>query len=326
MSCNYPMIGIPDGKTKEGKTKYKMLGRYDRSLLETYRDAVKIPCGKCSGCRANKCREWADRMILELDHSQSAVFLTLTYDDPHLPVRINLSTGQVECTLNKRDLQLFMKRLRKHRLFRDRELRFYACGEYGKNTQRSHYHIILYNVELSDFPDLVPRGSNELGQQYYKSDILANEIWKNGFCLVAPMSWNTCAYVARYVKKKDYGLASDEYVERMREPEFSVMSRNPGIGMYYPLEHPEFKEKSKYYFADQQGSIEVHFPKAFLNFLERTDPDFYEQIKEQRRNFAQDSEIIKLSQTDLSSMELDMISEQKIERTSDLLDTYRTAL
>lgn len=322
MSCNYPMLAIPDGTTKTGKTKYTMLGRYDESLSKDYPDAIKLPCGKCSGCRAAKCREWADRMILELDHSGDAVFLTLTYNDACLPVFLNLETGQVEASLLKRDLQLFMKRLRKR--FKNRELRMYACGEYGSTTHRPHYHMILYGVSLQDFPDLSPRGTNELGQQYFSSDFLANEVWKNGFCLLSDVSWNTMAYVSRYVKKKDYGLASEEYTNRITQPEFSVMSRNPGIGMYYVQEHEDWKDKTKYYLSSDRGSIEVYFPKAFLKFLEKTDPDFYAQLKEQRKRGALDSEIAKLCQTDLSSMELDQLHEKSIERTSDLLDRYRT--
>ena len=324
MSCNSPFLGIPGEMLPSGKRKINILGRYDVSMLQDYPDAVKVPCGKCSGCRAQKTREWADRMILELDHSGTAVFLTLTYDDEHLPMYYNQQTAETVPTLRKRDLQLFMKRLRKRKEFKGRELRYYACGEYGSTTHRPHMHMILYNVSLDDFKDLAPRGTNELNQPYFSSDILAKEVWKNGFCLIAPVSWSTCAYVARYVKKKKMGLVSDEYVERMYEPEFSVMSRNPGIGMYYPVEHPDFKEKSKYYFADQNGSVQVNFPKAFLRFLENTDLEYFMKIKEERKIMANDIAFNRVIHTNLSGMELDGIAEKKIEKTSDLLDFYRT--
>lgn len=321
------MLAVPDGFTESGKTHYKMLGRYDRFEGVVHPPgAIKLPCGKCAGCRASKCREWADRMILELDHSCSAVFLTLTYNDEHLPVFLNLSSGQVEPTLKKRDLQLFFKRLRKCKLFHDREIRYYACGEYGSNTNRPHYHVILYNVSLGDFSDLSFRGTNELGQAYYSSDFLANNVWKNGFCLLAGISWNCCAYVARYVKKKDYGLVSDEFVERMKEPEFSVMSRNPGIGMYYVVDHPDFANYSKFNVSVEGFPKSVTLPKPFLNYLEKTDPDFYGILKEQRRQAANDSELSKLAMTDLSSMELDMIGDDKLVRSGALLDSYRVVL
>lgn len=322
MSCNKPLLAIPtDDFTSTGKKKYLPIGRYDFELSKSFPDAIKIPCGKCSGCRAQKSREWADRMILELDHSKKAVFLTLTYDNDHVPCLMQVTTGQAQLTLQKRDLQLFFKRLRKK--FKDKELRYYAVGEYGKNTARPHYHIILYGVGLEDFRDLVIQGKNELGQLYYRSDSLARDIWKNGFCLLSEVSWNTCAYVARYVKKKDYGFQTDEYVDRMTQPEFSVMSRNPGIGMYYPVEHPDYADRQKYYFGDQNGSVEVFFPSVFLKFLESSDPQKFEELKSQRLSAARDQEMNKLFQTDLSSMELYELSENRITSTEEVIDFYR---
>lgn len=322
MPCNKPLLAvISDQETKSGKKKYIPIGRYDHDLAVDYPDGIKIPCGKCAGCRAQKSREWADRMILELDHSKKAVFLTLTYNDDHVPAIMQITTGQFELTLQKRDLQLFMKRLRKR--FKDKELRFYAVGEYGKNTQRPHYHLILFGLGLDDFKDLKIKGSNELGQIYYKSDWLAEEVWKLGFCLLSEVSWKTCAYVARYVKKKDMGLVTDEYVERMSQPEFSVMSRDPGIGMYYPLEHKEYLSKSVYYFSDQNDIVQVRFPSVFLNYLEKNDKKRYLELKEERKKYANDYEMAKLYQTDLTSMEMDDIADSKINFTEEVIDFYR---
>lgn len=324
MSCNKPLLAKPDGYTNTGKIKYMPIGRFDAELALEYPDAIKIPCGKCSGCRAQKTREWADRMILELDHSKKAVFLTLTYNDDHLPVKCQVTTGQMEMTLQKRDLTLFFKRLRKK--FKDVEIRYYAVGEYGKNTHRPHYHVILYGLSLQDFKDLKVQGKNELGQLYYKSEMLANTVWKLGFCLLSDVSWNTCAYVARYVKKKDYGLVSDEFIDRCREPEYSVMSRDPGIGLYYPREHNDFAEKTKYYFGDQNGLVEVYFPKAFLNYLEKSDPEKFEELKLQRSVASKDNELNKVMQTDLTSMEIDEISENRISSTEKVIDFYRSTV
>lgn len=318
------MLAKPQGVYPSGKTKYIMIGRYDTEVAKDYPDAIKIPCGKCSGCRAQKTREWADRMILELDHSKKAVFLTLTYNDEHLPVKYQVTSGQCEMTLQPRDLTLFFKRLRKH--YKDAEIRYYAVGEYGKNTYRPHYHIILYGLSLSDFPDIVQQGRNELGDIYYRSDVLAENIWKLGFCLLSEVSWNTCAYVARYVKKKDYGLVSDEFVNRSVYPEFSVMSRNPGIGLYYPIEHDDTFEKSKFYFGDQKGMITVNLPSAFLRKLELSDPELFDKLKKQRYDAARDSELNKVMQTDLTSMEIDEISENQISSTEKVIDFYRQTL
>lgn len=334
------MLAIPDGKTSSGATHYKMIGKYCTELQNMYPDAIKIPCGKCRACRASKCRMWADRMTLELDHSKSAVFLTLTYDDKHVPLRVNPTSGESALTLNKRDLTLFFKRLRK--AFPEVEIRYYACGEYGKNgTHRPHYHIILYPFKLNDFQfktkifnrhtreyedyeaRLDCRGYNELGYLYYSSNYLEDLIWKNGFVWLTEVSWNACAYVARYVKKKDYGFASDEYKPTMREPEFSVMSRNPGIGMFYPKEHPDFTEFSKIPFGDTREFKEIPLPSAFLETLAKTDPLKYVELKDQRYRASLDAELNRIRLTDLSSMELAEMNEDRLAQSEEVIDFYR---
>lgn len=141
VSCYKPLLAVPtDDITKSGKRKYVPVCSYERfkdsDPAVMFPGSIKIPCGQCAGCRMQKTREWADRMILELDHSKKAVFLTLTYNDDHLPVKCQVTTGQMEMTLQKRDLTLFFKRLRK--FFKGKELRYYAVGEYGSHTLRPH--------------------------------------------------------------------------------------------------------------------------------------------------------------------------------------------
>lgn len=328
MACNTPMLAVVDGFTSSGSVKYIPLGRYTPELAKEHPGAIKIPCGKCRGCRANKARIWADRMILELDHSKKAVFLTLTYNNEHVPIRFDQKTGEAVLTLNKRDLQLFFKRLRKR--FPDKELRYYACGEYGQgklSTHRPHYHIILFGLGLEDFKDLQPHGMNELKQPYWISDFFANEIWKNGFCIISEVSWNTCAYVARYVKKKDMGLVSDEFVDRVREPEFSVSSRNPGIGLYYPKEHPGCFEYSVFHFGSNGSSVKVFLPPAFLRGLKeskkKSDNDLYEALMEQRKKSMLTDDFNKLYQTDLDFIDLGDMDENSFAQTEPVLDFYR---
>lgn len=134
MSCFHPLLAVPtDEIGKNGKRKYVPLAAYDSfkdyDPLEVYPGSIKIPCGQCRGCRMDNCRQWADRMILELDHSKKAVFLTLTYNNEHLPELLDKESGELVPTLCKRDLTNFFKRLRKR--FKGVELRYYACGEYG---------------------------------------------------------------------------------------------------------------------------------------------------------------------------------------------------
>lgn len=325
IACNTPLLAVKQGFTSSGSVKYMPLGRYTPELLKEYPQSIKIPCGKCRGCRAQKARAWADRMVLELDHSKKAVFLTLTYNDEHVPCRFDQTTGQAVLTLNKRDLQLFFKRLRKR--FPDNEIRYYACGEYGSNTHRPHYHVILYGLGLEDIEDLKFHGQNELGDPFFISETFANDIWKNGFCYFSNVSWKTCAYVARYVKKKDLGLVSDEYVERVLEPEFSVSSRNPGIGLYYPKEHPDCFEYSVFHFADNGGSVKVYLPPAFLRSLKESkfpkDNQLYEELMSVRRKAMNDADFVKLFQTDREYFDIGELQEEKMEFTGNIIDYYR---
>ena len=106
-----------------------------------YPDGLLVPCGSCISCRIAKRREWSLRLLHELSYHDDAVFLTLTYDDAHVPPNMSL---------RKRDLQLFMKRLRikLDRLGIEHCIKYFACGEYGTRTKRPHYHLLLWN-----FPD-----------------------------------------------------------------------------------------------------------------------------------------------------------------------------
>lgn len=336
MPCHKPLLAVPtDEITKNGKRKYVPIGSFDRfkdfDPQKSFPGSIKIPCGQCRGCRMDNCRQWADRMMMELDHSKKSVFLTLTYNDENLPMRYDMTTGEVVNTLQKRDLTNFFKRLRKR--FKGKEIRYYACGEYGSNTHRPHYHIIIFGLDLGDFniigengiitSMIVLQGRNELGQDYYKCDWLSEEVWKHGFVCLSEVSWRTCAYVARYVKKKDKGLVQDALIERYEEPEYAVMSRNPGIGMYYPIDHPDCFDKSKFYFADQNGAVSVNLPAALLRYLYVNDRKKYNELKENRAKYARDAEINKIWQTDLSSMEMLNISENQIIHSEEVLDFYR---
>lgn len=178
-----------------------------------------VPCGKCQGCRADRSREWSVRMLLELEDMKDAIFVTLTYNDAHLP-RNSYGTP----TLDKRDYQLYLKRLRKH--FPGKKIRYVLSGEYGSRTYRPHYHAIIFGLSLRDFPDIRQQSINELGHPFFTSPTM-ERIWSNGYILMSGVTFHTCNYVARYTLKKQFGR-KDEY-EDGRKPEFMVTSRRPGI-------------------------------------------------------------------------------------------------
>lgn len=132
---------------------------------------VVVPCGKCNFCLQAKRSEWTFRLKQELKVCSSAFFLTFTYSDDNLPLR-----GDV-ATLVKSDVQKFMKRLRK--VCPGVTLRYYFVGEYGTNTERPHYHSIMFNLPPGREHDL-------------------EKIWNLGGVFVAPCNGATIHYTTKY--------------------------------------------------------------------------------------------------------------------------------
>lgn len=184
----------------------------------------KVPCGQCIECRLAHSRMWAVRCMHEYrtwyNDGFDSSFVTLTYDDKHLDKLIE----EHGCaTVVLRDLQLFMKRLRKAT---GKGVRFYACGEYGSRTRRPHYHVLLFNRDFSDKKFYGYSGSSE---PIYTSDRL-RDLWPAGDNKLGAVSFNSCAYVARYICDKITGdMADDHYMGH--KPEFCT--RSLGIGKEY---------------------------------------------------------------------------------------------
>ena len=139
-------------------------------------------------------------------------FVTLTYNDEHLP-----ANG----SLNKRDITLFLKRLRKRY---GKGIRYYQCGEYGELLSRPHHHAILFNHDFEDKQLWSVRG----GVRLYRSASL-EQLWPYGYSTIGDVTFESAAYVARYVVKKITGEREGEHY-RGKMPEFATMSRRPGIG------------------------------------------------------------------------------------------------
>lgn len=286
-------------------------------------DVVKLPCGHCTGCRLDQSRRWADRCLLELQYHDSAYFVTLTYNDAHVPRTYysDPATGEAfeALTLHKRDFQLFMKRLRKR--FDPQKIRFFAAGEYGENTSRPHYHAILFGLKLDD---CVPYQKSPQGFWYYKSESL-QRVWSApppkdcvtpltdplGEVIVADVSWNTCAYTARYCMKKLHAGADMDYKAFSLEPPFSLMSRRPGIGRRYYDEHPEVFDYQYINLAAEDGGRRIMVPRYFDRLLERDNPERLEQIKTTRQEIAKTTREIKLSSTTLRDYEYSEVEEHK---------------
>jgi len=184
-----------------------------------------VPCGHCVSCRIAHAREWATRMMHELEYYEDSSFITLTYDDDHLPE---------DNSLSKRELQLFFKRFRK---LLDHKIKYYACGEYGEDEGRAHYHAVIFGYggirNLYWNPKLKSRKSHTNGAW---SSRLIDKAWPFGFNVVGSVSYDSCRYVADYVGKKYNGdFAKSVYGER--QVPFQLQSG--GIGRRFALDHAD---------------------------------------------------------------------------------------
>lgn len=315
MTCYHPIRAIVIGSKDNGKKNIKIVGKeYDNTFAgkQVYEE-VMLPCGKCIGCRIEKSKDWANRLMLELMDHDKACFITLTYNDDNLPESHYIDDDGVlhtSHTLVKKHFQDFMKRLRKR--FQPIEIRFYACGEYGSKTKRPHYHAILYGIDFSE--DRFIHNITKEGYIQYRSPTL-EKCWKFGFSMINEVNWQTCAYVARYVTKKFYGKQNIYYQTFNIVPEFSLMSRRPGIGRKYYDEHKdEIYRNQEIFISDAKGGKKVMPPKYFDRLFEEERPEVMEQIKSNRMRMAILAKELKLKKTSLDYYDLLKVEEENFLR------------
>lgn len=195
---------------------------------------IEVPCGMCMACRLSKSREWSIRLKDELATWKAASFVTLTYDDAHVPT--------LPCshfTLVKSDLQKFFKRLRKD-LDSETKIKYYACGEYGDTFKRPHYHCIIFGLGPSDLP-------------------LIQQNWPYGFVKIGTVTQDSINYVTGYVRKKyNHERAWQEY-GFCALPPFQVCSQ--GLGLNFLRNNREEFETRKY---SIYKNAKVSLPRYYL--------------------------------------------------------------
>lgn len=190
------------------------------------KDKGALPCGKCLPCLVRRQNDWTFRILRECENSTNTLFVTLTYEERKMPVSSVYSRRSLHNPfkkeevkvdefgiLRKRDIQLWIKRLRKR--LEPCRIRYFCCGEYGSRTFRPHYHVVIFN-----FPNL---SSREI-RDYIESS------WDKGFVTVSKMTNGRAAYVAKYCS------ASMELPEHLRDKRFRpfvLCSRRPAIGAAY---------------------------------------------------------------------------------------------
>lgn len=267
----YMSVGFkPNGK--------KLLTRHPQDRPCEY---VLLPCNTCSGCRMAYAQQWAIRLHHEatLDPGNNA-FLTLTYSDEHLPENSSLV---------KRDTQLFLKRLRN----KGPKFRFFLCGEYGEKTKRPHYHAVILGYS---FPDKKFYKESKTGFPMYKSKLLADAWQDQGFSDIGSVTPTSTAYTARYILKKQTGLAAVHHYNKIdkdtgeiseeREPEFTKMSLQPGLGTpWIEKFHTDVYPEDLVIMSGKR----YRPPRHYDTWLKKHLPNLHETVIENRRNYAKEN-------------------------------------
>lgn len=339
MPCYYPIDGWRAKRLNENGNREIVFNAKDG-----YADMpVGLPCGQCIGCRLERSRQWAVRCVHESSLYSENSFITLTYNNESLPAGGSLV---------KADFQKFMKRLRKH--LSPLKIRYYMCGEYGEVCEncgkheskchcrhyiadfgRPHFHALIFGY---DFPDKILH-SVKNGNLLYKSDIL-NKIWGKGFCIIGEVTFESAAYVARYVMKKalrkeqieldNEGLTHYERLDKSSGeisyliPEYTDMSRgrrdngDGGIGFrwfekykkeVYPNDYIVLNGKKmkppKYY----KELYKLENPDEYIDVVNRNNKIAAFKSKEDNTlNRLRDREIVKKAQ--LGMLKRDLEEEQ----------------
>jgi len=266
--CLYPVIAYrSQGGPNPGTGKVPLVFKQENADLT---QKIKLPCGQCIECRLEKSRQWAMRCVNEASLHVNNCFITLTYDENNI--------ARCQQGLNKRDFVLFMKRLRK----KYGRVRFFHCGEYGENFNRPHHHACLFGYDFLDKEHWATKN----GVPLYRSKML-EELWPYGYSTIGQVTWESAAYVARYVTKKLTGARASEY--EGRTPEYITMSRRPGIGS-------EFYDKYKndIYGHDNlviRDNLICRPPKYYDTKYDIEDPERLEKLKEKRRAKIKDREV-----------------------------------
>lgn len=279
MPCYKLQIAFPvPGKTRTGKQAYLFAGKLSTYLLEgTFKKKKRplpegfklLPCKKCIGCRLEKSRQWATRLIHETSFHKSAVFLTLTYDQKNIPI---------DGSLKKEHLRTFFNDLRGRNSYYGKDkIKYFACGEYGDQTGRPHYHAVLFgDIGLYDAESSPARPSRSGNPQYSNSRL--SEVWTFGEHTISEHNFETAAYVARYILKKISGAPSAaHYGDRI--PEFQSSSNGLGkghaekwLGDIYPSDHVVLP-----------GRGEFMPPPYYDRVLEKIDPALFARVKQKRQ-------------------------------------------
>lgn len=271
MQCTCPTFAVMRDGLKGKKELFFGYSLYETALNNPRSDfkPILLPCGKCLSCKMRKAKDWSIRAVHEAQLHDENCFVTLTYDDDHLPKDMSVSI---------RDLQLFFKRLRKELSYYDRKVRYLACGEYGSRNGRPHYHLLLFGFVPGDN---VLCSTGNLFSTY--SSALISRLWPYGFNVVGSLTEKSAAYVARYTVKKAKSLDGER--EDGRTPEFITCSRRPGLGTGWIEKF--FPDVYNYDYVVMKNGAIARPPRFYDKWLSLNHEKLFDRIKSERQLFAE---------------------------------------
>nr|QJB19721.1 MAG: replication initiator protein [Microvirus sp.] len=217
--------------------------RFDHSIQVV--TGITVPCGKCLICRQNRAREWAQRLKHEMYFHKEMCFITLTYDEEHIPYI------EEDFTLWKNDLQLFWKRLRK----RSKKIKYLACGEYGERTSRPHYHAIIFGWQPNDVIVIA---------KDIRTSPMLEECWGYGQVSVGGVEERSLHYVTGYVLKK-----LPEIARGARQKEFICASQ--GMGLKYAEMYEEKIRKGELLTDGKDKGIPMYYRRKIIDKIGKSD-------------------------------------------------------
>lgn len=259
VQCTCPVTGY-----------YSVEGGFSLNSRDSYHDRpLTVRCGRCMGCRLDRASTWATRSVHESSMYDQNIFLTMTYDDEHLPYAE---------TLVRKHVTDFFKRLKSR--YPSETIRQLYCGEYGGETRRPHYHALIFNFEPSDGEFFFQKE----GRDYYRSDKI-DALWGLGHCNYAnEVTFQSAAYVAGYVTKKIRGDQAEEHYQWIDEstgeiiqrlPEFQGQSLRPGLGAPWIEKFYRDVYPSDFVVIDGQKRRP---PRFYDQKLELLDPSLYRRV------------------------------------------------
>lgn len=282
-----------------------------------------VPCGKCFTCRSKYRLSWQLRLQHELlSYNYNAMFLTLTYNDDNLPDNE---------TLVKKDVQNFIKRLRK--FYNDVKIRYFAVGEYGTEKHRPHYHLIIYGLKAPE-----QKKKSILNWKYGK--FLEEKIWKKGYTFVGYVDSKCISYVSKYILKEFVkGVSVEQYEKAGLLPPFSLKSS--GIGLTWLLNNIDkvlsdikqnkcvtmYKSKVGYPRYYRKKLIEYNkvdedfFKNRYYKDLDNMQMSIISELKEAHINLQPDKHYFNITLSQLFNIEKQYKTEKTFKSLDDIYNT-----